>query len=59
MIVIVNPPIQSLIFMFNHYRELAISCWTVYPDICDAYICYDHYMIYVQHYERLILEQLT
>lgn len=55
---VANPNIYGLIFMFNHYKQLASSCFDTYPDICDAYLCYDHYMIHVQYYERAILAQL-
>lgn len=55
---IANPPIDSLIKMFNHYKKQADGCWELYPDLVDAYLCYDHYMEQVNTYEQEILKQL-
>lgn len=39
-------------WMIRHYMDLANSCFNIYPDITDAYLVYDHYMVNVLYYER-------
>lgn len=55
---IANPPIDSLIYMFNHYRKQAKWCFEIYPDMVDAYFMHDYYMEMAAIYEQAILVRL-
>ena len=55
---IANPPLDKLIYMFNHYTAMAEHCWKIYNDICEAYFMYDYYMEMAEMYEAAILSQL-
>lgn len=56
---IANPDINSLIFMYNHYRLQADRCFDIYSDIVQAYFMYDYYIEMADIYERGILASLN
>ena len=55
---IANPDINSLIWMYRHYENLAKSAWHIYPDMVDAYFMYDYYMEMAEDYEQLIISNI-
>jgi len=44
--------LQPIQWMINHYTDLANTVWETYPNLDEAYLMYDHYMVYVLMYER-------
>ena len=44
--------LRSIQWMIKHYTDLANCVWDIYPNIDDAYLMYDHYMVYVIYYHR-------
>lgn len=56
---IANPPIESLIYFFNHYKKQAERCFEIYHDICEAYFMFDYYMEMATIYEQAILINLN
>lgn len=47
----VHDEVKACCWMISHYSNLANSVWETYPSIVDAYLVYDHYMIYVKKYQ--------
>ena len=55
---VANPDIYDLIYMYRHYKKLAKEALSLYTDLADGYLVHDHYMLYVQYYQKAILQQL-
>ena len=53
-----NQPIESLIWMFNHYKRQAEMCLDNYEDIVQGYFMYDFNMEMAGIYEEAILARL-
>ena len=53
-----NPPIDKLIYMFNHYTAMAERCWVVYKKLDEVVYMWAYYMDMAMIYEAAILAQL-
>lgn len=50
--------IKACQWLINHYTELAKGSFE-YHDLPDAYLMYNHYMVYVAKYKRKLDESLS
>ena len=47
---------RACLWMIKHYYKLSLEVWDLYPDIADAYLVYDHYIMAVNIWEKKLGE---